>query len=291
LHSIQSQFIAYLQTINFESYEKKPNPYSSLGTSTPKGAEISIRLTPFSPNQLREQNKILNDLNLWENDINGLLEFVSKGGDMQLRNLVRDIDLFFHFPRITHSPTSINEAIHSLGLICDQITKYLSDIEVSTKLTPIFVIDTSAIIDCPDITLMVGSINLSGTIFIIPSTTVKELEELKTSKRDETFRRKLTAAIKYLNETIANGDALEGVQLPIGAILRMLAAEPDFSNLPKWLDRNINDDRILAAAIELQRSNPFSTVTLLANDISMQNKAKLARISVNKTPYLSEDAA
>jgi len=291
LRDVQSLFVAFLQTRQFERYEKKSNPFASLGTNPPRGPEISFRLTQLSPKQEREQNKIFSIFDMWQSDASGLLEYFSRDRELQLSSLVRDLDVCLRYPKISRSQKSFNEAIESLGVICDKIVKVLDDIESTGKSTPLFVIDTSAVLDCPDISQMTSLLNLSKSILVIPSTTVKELEDLKSSRRDEAFRRKLTAAIKNINEIIANGDALEGVKLPDGTTLKMLASEPDFSNLPKWLDPKINDDRILAAALELQRSNPLSDITLIANDLSMQNKATLAKISVKKGPNLFEDAA
>jgi rRNA-processing protein FCF1 len=289
LRTIQNRYLGFLQSRQGEPHLKKPNPFSSLGSNPPKGPEISYRLPMLSPKQEREQKNLLRDLGSWHNDMSGLLEYVPDDIESLLISLISDLELSIVYPKITGSPESIDGAIQSFEVICDKIIKVIDDVQFTSTTSPLYVIDTSAIIDCPDISLMASELNSSGSIFIIPTTTVKELEELKSSKRDDAFRRKLTAAIKQINENMAKGNVLEGIRLPDGTIFKMLANEPDFTSLPEGLDPQINDDRIIASAIELQRSNPFSTLTIVANDISMQNKASLARISVKKGPGFTED--
>jgi hypothetical protein len=289
LRTILTNYSEFLKSRQVEPYLKKPNPYRSLGPTPPKGPEVSYRLGNLSPKQERDQKNLLGDLGSWYKDLSGLLDYVSDDSESQLTGLIGDLEASILYPKISGSPESIDEAIKSFGAIVNKIIKAIDDTTSVSTASPLYILDTSAIIECPDISFMASKLNSSGSTFIIPPTTVKELEELKSSKRDDAFRRKLTAANKQINEYMAKGNALNGIELHDGTILKMLAKEPDFSSLPEWLDPHINDDRIIASAIELQRSNPFSTLTIVANDISMQNKASLARISVKKGPDFKED--
>lgn len=59
----------------------------------------------------------------------------------------------------------------------------------------------------------------------------------------------------------------------------MVASEPNFDKTLSWLDRDNNDDRIIASALEIQRDNPSSAVCLVTSDINLQNKTEMARLS------------
>jgi rRNA-processing protein FCF1 len=286
-----SPVFAILSASQFERYEKKPNPWAYLSSNPPKGHEIKSRWAELLPELEREQNRLLKDFEEWHSDFCGLFQNVTKDEDRQLQKLYLDMDSWIKYRQVSGLPKSVDEAIKSFTAICDQFSNFLDKIEPANKFRSILVVDTSAIINCPDISQISTSLNLSGAIFVIPSTTISELDNLKTMKRDDEFRQRLKAAIHYLEETMANGDDPEGVQLADGSILKMLAVEPDFSKLPEWLDPEINDDRILAAAIELQIGNPVSFIAILTNDINMKNKANLAGIPVKKVPDLFEAAA
>ena len=290
LRNLQSRFVAILQASQLEGYLKKPNPFAYFGTNPPKGTEIKYRWAKLPAELEREQNQVLKDFEEWHSDFCRLFQNATKDEEMQLKKLYLDMDSWIKYRIVSGIPRSADEAVALFGGTCDQFSKFLDNIEPTGNSDTILVVDTSAIIDCPDISRMISTLDTIGATLIIPSTTISELDSLKTGKRDESFRKRLTAAIRTLNEMITKGNVLDGIPLPNGSILKMLAAEPDFSNLPKWLDPSINDDRILAAAIELQRKHPLSSVAVLANDINMQNKARLAGIPTMRVPHLFDDA-
>ncbi|HJZ04409.1 MAG TPA: PIN domain-containing protein [Patescibacteria group bacterium] len=290
LRNLQSRFDAILRASKLEGYLNKPNPLAYFSTNPPKGPEIKYRWAKLPPEIEREQNRVLKDFEEWHSEFCRLFQNATKDEEMQLKELYLNMDLWIRYRMVSGMPRSTDEAVALFGETCDQFSKLLDNIEPTGNSDTILVVDTSAIIDCPDISRMTITLNTVGATLIIPSTTISELDHLKSGKRDENFRKRLTAAIRTLNETIAKGNVLEGIPLPNGSILKMLAAEPDFSNLPKWLDPSINDDRILAAAIEMQRKHPHSSVAVLANDINMQNKAKLAGIPTKRVPDLFDDA-
>ena len=51
-----------------------------------------------------------------------------------------------------------------------------------------------------------------------------------------------------------------------------------------WLDPSNNDDRIIANALELQRTYPSDKVVLVTGDINLQNKAELAKLPYAEPP-------
>jgi predicted ribonuclease YlaK len=50
------------------------------------------------------------------------------------------------------------------------------------------------------------------------------------------------------------------------------------------LDKDNNDDRILASAIEIMRRHPRSPVVVVTRDINMQNKAGFAGVEFAEPP-------
>jgi hypothetical protein len=62
------------------------------------------------------------------------------------------------------------------------------------------------------------------------------------------------------------------------------AREPDFSRAPGWLDRENNDDRILASAWEVQGVRAAATVVLITGDLNLQTKADNVGLPYVETP-------
>lgn len=257
----------------------------------PHRPEINIRLTPLSPSQEREQKKIISDFNNWQKDFGSVLEYISGDKEISLQSLIKNLNLRINYPNASGSPKTFNDTIESFKESCLQIENIINDFESLAKCPPIYVLDTSTILECPDVSQISSSIDAIEIVLVIPPTLLRELEELKTGKRDEAFRRKLTAAIKNLDEIESQGDPIQGVKILSETTIKFVANEPDFSDLPEGLDPTISDDRILATALELQKSYPFSKITLIANDLSMKNKARLAKICVMKGPDYSNHLA
>ena len=292
LRKLQERFTVILQSSQLEHYLRKQNPFASWGSNHPKPREIRLQWVQLSPDLQREQNQILKDFEEWHVDFIQLFSNATRDEDMQLEKLRLEMDSWIKYRVSSRSvPESTKTAIVLFGTTCDKFIEFLDQITSANDTNPIFIIDTSAIVDCPDVSQMSKLINVITATFIFPSTTISELDNLKTGKKDENFRRKLTTAINNLSEMTKMGNILDGIGLPNGIIVKMLAAEPDFSTLPQWLDPSINDDRIVASAIELQRNSPKSIITILTNDINMQNKGSLAGIPVMKVPIQLDAAA
>lgn len=51
-----------------------------------------------------------------------------------------------------------------------------------------------------------------------------------------------------------------------------------------WLDPANEDDRLLASAIDIMRTNPRAPFALVTRDIKLQNKAEFARIPFTEPP-------
>jgi len=63
-----------------------------------------------------------------------------------------------------------------------------------------------------------------------------------------------------------------------------IATEPSVETTLPWLDLENNDDRFLAAVIEVMRNRPRSPVIIISRDINLQNKAEFARVPFVEPP-------
>lgn len=143
----------------------------------------------------------------------------------------------------------------------------------------IIVPDTNALIQQPDpkeYKSLTGSDTL--TIIFLP-TVLSELDELKIKSSNLDFQKKVKAVITRLKGYRQQGNLIDGVLVEKTIKLKMVASEPNFDRTLSWLDRDNNDDRIIASVLEIQRDNPSSAVCLVTSDINLQNKTEMARLS------------
>ncbi len=139
--------------------------------------------------------------------------------------------------------------------------------------------DTNALIEEPD-PKSYKTITTSDklTIIFLP-TVLSELDDLKIKSSNPDFQKKVKAVISRLKGYRQQGNLIDGVMVEKTIKLKMVASEPNFERTLSWLDRENNDDRIIASALEIQRDNPSSAVCLVTSDINLQNKTEMARLS------------
>lgn len=280
LDTLREQVNNFLASLQFERYLVQISPLEQVFGENRRRPEIRWRLSNLTPLQLRNQKQLRDDFSLWESEFLNIMEHLNSINESKLHDLVKILHRIIYSPHATGSPMTYDNEINNINNSIDQIRSIISAAESIENHIPYFILDTSAILEIPDINSIFSLIGESACILVIPPTLVKELEELKTGKRDENFRRNLTAAINQLNQISSKGNPLVGIEVSQGKVIRFIAKEPNFSKLPDILDKDINDDRILGTIIELQRLYPFSTITLLSNDLSMQNKARMVEIDV-----------
>jgi hypothetical protein len=143
----------------------------------------------------------------------------------------------------------------------------------------IIIPDTNALIQEPDpksYKILTASEKL---IIIFLPTVLSELDELKIKSSNPDFQKKVKSVITRLKGYRQQGNLMDGVIVEKTIKLKMIASEPNFERTLSWLDRENNDDRIIASALEIQRDNPSSAVCLVTSDINLQNKTEMARLS------------
>ena len=145
--------------------------------------------------------------------------------------------------------------------------------------------DTNSLIILPDLAKY-KKLGNDKFILLLTPTVLSELDKLKTIHRDEDFRKRINSIINRIKGFRNQGSLLEGVIIDKTITLKMMAKEPDFNKTLSWLDKENNDDRIIASIIEYQVENPSHKVYLVTSDLNLQNKAEMAKLPYYETPNI-----
>lgn len=114
---------------------------------------------------------------------------------------------------------------------------------------------------------------------VIPDTVLGEVDKLKTARVDPELRYRGRALSRRLFDLAEGGDLTAGVELPSGAVLRVVALADD-QPLPDGLSPRSADDRILAVALREQAAG--RDVTLVTNDLNMLLRAQSHGMDVER---------
>lgn len=158
----------------------------------------------------------------------------------------------------------------------DEQLRMLRDLYDAAEGVAVFVPDTNALLHNPDLDQWTFAAAKTFELVLLP-TVLGELDELKVTHRDANVRHKAESLIGRIKSYRSRGDLTEGVVLRKNvSSVRALALEPRFDKSLPWLDRENNDDRIIASFVEVMRQHPRSPVVLVTRDINLQNKAAIA---------------
>lgn len=127
---------------------------------------------------------------------------------------------------------------------------------IKKMMTDTFILDTNVLIDFPELLLLLIEIKKKP---IIVYNVLEELDGLKNSENKET-RKKVYRSLELINENINT----------------VVFASPNFKYLPEGLDKNKNDNKIIAVAIENKEQKPV----IFSNDIGIIIKSKSQGIEV-----------
>lgn len=179
---------------------------------------------------------------------------------------------------------TIKEAHKRAVKSLDEQIEILSNLYDSSSDKIIYVPDTSALLTNPDIDLWRFKETPKFDIILLP-TVLSELDDLKIYHKVENIRKRAERIIRRIKGFRVRGKLTEGVVLAKGVSnLISIAVEPNFNRSLSWLDPNNNDDRILAAFLEVLKKFPKSEVILVTRDINLQNKAEFARVNFVEPP-------
>ena len=120
-------------------------------------------------------------------------------------------------------------------------------------------------------------------IALVPAV-LSELDGLKDQGKHQLIRDKARAAGTAIKALRQKGRLLDGVPVTDAVTVFSRPVEPDFTRLPHHLDPTVPDDRLLGAALELQRDRPRGIVVLLTGDVNLQTKAELVDLPFVELP-------
>jgi tetratricopeptide (TPR) repeat protein len=143
------------------------------------------------------------------------------------------------------------------------------------KLVRTVVIDTNVLLSQPEV------INdFPDALVVIPDTVLSEIDKLKTARVDAELRFKGREISRMLFELSELGNLQDGVDMPNGGRLRVIALGSE-SALPEGLSARNADDRILAIALQACIEG-CEHLTLVTNDLNMLLKAQSYGIAVER---------
>lgn len=180
------------------------------------------------------------------------------------------------------SDTSANEAkLRTAGAALGEI---LAVLEVTGDGEILVVPDTNSVLGSPDPAEYRPIVEADAFTFMLLPTVLGELDRLKVEHRNPDVREKAKAVITRIKGWRQQGSLSVGVTVDKTITVKACHSEPDMNHTLSWLDRDVQDDRIIASVIALQAEQPSSRVVLVTGDINLQNKADAAMIEIAETP-------
>jgi len=183
------------------------------------------------------------------------------------------------------APESIQEAKKLANKILDSFI-YKLDIFKNDYTEYVIVPDTNSLIISPDPITYCKIFDQDRFEFLITSTVTKELDKLKIIRRDSEFRDKVRNIINRIKGFRNQGSLIQGVKYHQTITVRAIAMEPKFENLLEWLEKENDDDRLIATVLNESINSPSKIVVLVTSDLNLQNKAELAMINYCETPKI-----
>lgn len=138
--------------------------------------------------------------------------------------------------------------------------------------------DTNSLLLEPDVATYAMELGTDDYCVVMVPPVLAELDDLKDRGRTEDVRKAATAAIRRLKGLRDRGDPREGVKVERRTTLRFEHRDVRPSEILEWLDPTVPDDRLLAAALDLQGRHPGAAVVLVTGDINLQTKAAVAAL-------------
>ena len=169
--------------------------------------------------------------------------------------------------------------MHTTMQVLRDAREMLPDDDIAVRV----VIDTNALIDCPDLTVYAEQLGPRYRVHLLP-VVLGELDDLKRSGRTPELRDAARTAVRRLKGLRDGGDVRTGVRVAgdISAVFEHV--EPRDEQLPGWLDLTVPDDRLVAAALLLQSAHPGSTVFVATGDLNLQTKLAAVRLPFVEPP-------
>ena len=230
------------------------------------------------------QIQLLKTYSTWSEHFCLLFCEATKEIEQKIKNTHKFIESWIEKKSTWDVPPTIKEAKLKFQEKIQTYYELIRLIDTSKEDKWILVPDTNALIFAPDVSQYYKVAGVVEYTVIIFPTVTQELDGLKVNHRDAQFRDKVKSVIRRLKGLRRQGNLLKGVTVNKTITVRMEAKEPNFKYTLGWLDPSNNDDRIIANALELQRTCPSDKVVLVTGDINLQNKAELAKLPYAEPP-------
>lgn len=229
------------------------------------------------------QDLIFKDFNRVFNIIEALIIDSTKNHKNEIEKNRKRIERYILQDRRTWEKNT-GEAINNLKKAFNEISSILNQLFPNNSPKPIIIPDTNALYNNFEIENWTFRDFTTFTIIITPSV-LKDLDKHKIEHRNEKIRLKAEKLINALKEYRRRGKLIEGVTIKKDKIdLKTIATEPNFDKSLRWLDQNNDDDRLIAEALEIMRSNCFRPVLIVTADINLQNKCEVADFAFLEPP-------
>ena len=143
----------------------------------------------------------------------------------------------------------------------------------------IFILDTNVLLHDPE-----SIFNFQDNVVVLPLIAIEELDRFK--KQGDITGRNARAVSRSLDKLRELGSLTEGVDLNNGGSLWVAIGKKEtLERLPKELESNSNDNKILAVALEWKNYNN-QTTTLITKDANLRIKADI--LDIKAQDYLTD---
>jgi hypothetical protein len=233
---------------------------------------------PLPADAIPIQDRILKDFNIQINIIESLIIDSAEVHKKEINENKKIILRFILQDRRTWAK-NIEDAIETLNKCISNIIRILNQLYPINDPIPILIPDTNALYYNTELQNWEFTEFKKFTIILTPSV-LKDLDKHKNEHSNESVRIKAHKLINMIKEYRRRGKLTEGIIIRKDRIdLIAIAIEPDFSKTLKWLDEKNDDDRLIAEAFEVVRSNCNRPAYIVTADINLQNKCEVADFS------------
>lgn len=169
-------------------------------------------------------------------------------------------------------PSSIEKAKEIASGLFDEL-RALIDLSTAGPTDLVAIPDTNVLLKYPAAERYASALGTQNYTVVLIPTVLSELDELKDRGRTPEVRDAASKAVKRIKGYRDRGSLQNGVKVAGNVSLRAEHRESRCGDILDWLDPSVPDDRILAAALDLQGRQPACAVVLVTGDVNLQNKA------------------
>ncbi|MCH2534244.1 MAG: PIN domain-containing protein [Bdellovibrionales bacterium] len=284
LTDIESLFYELLDTVKIEYCDPNDDPHSGV---------VIITLTCYfwrdgeNPIDTRAKQRLVKDrFSDLKRNILFLCDNDTENIQKELQDVFKRLESYIEQKSNPMTPQNIDEAKKNVRKWLLEVHNALNHIQKATNdNTAILIPDTNALVISPDPASYKELLNTPSFIFVITTPVLRELDNQKDDGRKvETYRAKVRKAIKRIKGFRNQGDITTGIIVDRTITVKMDYKEPAMTKAIDWLDPSNVDDQIIIRALELQKQNPCSSVTVVTSDINLQNKALGAKLNFLEPP-------